>query len=707
MARQNHPFNKWVLHNHVKLNGKTYFLNKLPVEPLKPLAQAPVSQKHLAKSSKVMQTTAGTNVQVDMSGNGYGWLNPMTRKVDRWTGSDVQTGDPRDVILLGYRGEQSDANGSARDICAAEIDVSSGLSAGISGAYIYSGDDGSELNAGINGIGGRYPSVAALEYPFVFFNQYISGDVQTVPAESHPYMITEYGTWLDNGGIWTSPDFQMDVGWLDPDLNDLIAYKVNRLWNGAATVVKDADGVYHWCGVYETWFSDPEKQNYSKQNHKNIMTAYSDVADPTVWTYGWDVGNDPVLIDPNVVTLPRCGISMNSSGFGVIAGPGHLGWHNPDSGYYYDSLYVTYATTYDYGVSWSNWDTVSFVQLGIPAYHHASDSLLWDVTIVGNDTIYTPYEGPTFSGTNFDMSVLVDENNTIYIGFNSLWGKPASNGWYPSPYYSGIWLAKKTETGTWQGSHVAYNNGVYEGDEQISGMSSYFFDTELQVSRDDQGNLYMAWLDRRRTQVEVSRFNRYSDPETYGSDATYKTDIFASHSIDGGSSWSDQINCTDSPSIDEYELSMSPHSANQTARGDYGKIWYSYCIPDTLNGDPATDAYIELANEVWVGEANNFNPPAALEQGVEIVRAYALEQNYPNPFNPTTTIEFIPLRNERATLAVFNTAGQKVATLFNGQVVKGQKYQIIFDGKNFASGIYFYKLQTERGVEIKKMVLMK
>ncbi len=682
----------------------------IPQEPLIPLAKYPV--KNVSKEpKKLMKTTASaTNVYLDRSGHGYGWLNPMTRKLDRWAGTDVQTGDPRDVVLVGYRGEQSDANGSAKDICAAEIDVSGGLSAGISGAYFYTGDDGTELNANMNGIGGRYPSVGALEYPFVYFNQYISGDVQTVPAESHPYMITDYGTWLDNGGIWTTPDFQMDVGWVDPDLSDLPAYQVNRLWNGAVVVVKDANDIYHWCGVYETWFSDLEEQNYNKQNHKNIMTSkFSYDIENGIWniTYGWDEGHDPVLIDPNVVSLPRCGIAMNSSGFGVIAGPGHLGWHDPDSGYYYNRTKITYSITYDYGVSWSEWDTVEFVgELGIPGYIHGEDKwIVWEIN--GTDTTW--YDGPAFVGTNFDMSVMVDDNNTIYVAFNSLWGAypPGSDGWYPNYRYSGVLLARKPEGGSWVGSRIAYNNGIWQGDDYIEGMSNYFFDSECQISRDEQGNIYATWLDRRHNQVQITQFNRYSDPETYGSDATFKTDVYAAHSVDGGDYFSDPINCTDTPSLDEYELSMSIHSANQDSRGDYGKIWYSYSLADTTNGDPATDAYIELPNDLWVGETSQFNPPAAVEPASRIVRSYALKQNYPNPFNPETTIEFVPLKNGKATLKVFNAAGQEIATLFNGQVVKDQKYQIKFDGQNLASGVYFYKLQTKQGVEIKKMVLMK
>ena len=706
------------IHSAAKQKGqplslKVKTVSETPVEPIVPYAKYPIKQsKAEAEPQELMKRTASaTNVYLDRSGHGYGWLNPLARKIDRWTGTDVQTGDTRDVLLIGYRGEQSDGTNQAMDICAAEVDVSAGLASGIGNVYVWEGfgtGGGSwALNNDLGGNGGRYPGVAALEYPFVFFNQYVGTTPTAQAAESHPYMITEYTTWLENGGAWTTPDFQMDNGWLDPDLNDL-PDKVNRLWNGSVTVVKDADGVYHWCGVYETWFSASEEQFFGKQNHKNIMTAYSAPDDPTTWTYGWDVGNDPVLIDPNVVSLPRAGIAMNSNGFGVIAGPGHLGWHDPDSGYYYNETRITYSVTYDYGVTWSAWDTVGMVEdLGIPGYIHAEDKwIIWDIPAPG-DTVW--YDGPAFVGTNFDMSVMVDDNNTIYVAFNSLWGAypPGEEGWYPNYRYSGVLLARKPEGGTWVGSRIAFNNGIWAGDDIISGRSNYFFDSEVQLSMDEQGNIYAAWLDRRHNQVQISNFQKYVDPEEATGYQDFKTDVYAAHSIDGGNYFSEPINCTDTPSLDEYELTMSIHSANQDARGDYGKIWFAYCLADTTVGNPNTDALIELPNDIWIGETSQFNPPAAVEEATPVLRSYALEQNYPNPFNPTTTIEFVPLKNEHATLTVFNTAGQKVATLFDGQVVKGQNYQVQFDAQNLASGVYFYKLQTEHNVEVKKMVLMK
>ena len=160
--------------------------------------------------------------------------------------------------------------------------------------------------------------------------------------------------------------------------------------------------------------------------------------------------------------------------------------------------------------------------------------------------------------------------------------------------------------------------------------------------------------------------------------------------------------------MDEYELNMSKSSANSDVRGNYGKIWYAFCLADTVGADPAHDAYIELTNYDYIGEASNFNEPAAIDNnGNTIVTNYGLQQNYPNPFNPATTIEFTPQKSGKAKLIVYNAAGQQVATLFNGQVQKNTPYRLTFDGSNMASGVYFYKLQMNNKTEIKKMVLIK
>lgn len=85
---------------------------------------------------------------------------------------------------------------------------------------------------------------------------------------------------------------------------------------------------------------------------------------------------------------------------------------------------------------------------------------------------------------------------------------------------------------------------------------------------------------------------------------------------------------------------------------------------------------------------------------------FLLHQNYPNPFNPTTTISFELPKSSRVSLKVFNTLGQVVAILVDGQK-QGGFHQIQWDASNVPSGIYFYLLQAEEYVETKKMVLVR
>jgi hypothetical protein len=85
---------------------------------------------------------------------------------------------------------------------------------------------------------------------------------------------------------------------------------------------------------------------------------------------------------------------------------------------------------------------------------------------------------------------------------------------------------------------------------------------------------------------------------------------------------------------------------------------------------------------------------------------YSLEQNYPNPFNPTTTIKYQIPKSNHVTLKVFDLLGREVATLVDGMLDAGY-YDVNWNAEHFASGIYVYRLQTERFVESKKLILLK
>jgi hypothetical protein len=107
----------------------------------------------------------------------------------------------------------------------------------------------------------------------------------------------------------------------------------------------------------------------------------------------------------------------------------------------------------------------------------------------------------------------------------------------------------------------------------------------------------------------------------------------------------------------------------------------------------------------------------------EVPQDFILYQNYPNPFNPVTTIKFdisAPLyppeggKLRTASLIVYDVLGREAEVLLNEELKPGS-YQVKWDASNYASGVYYYKLQagdpsTSTGQsysETKKMVLLK
>ena len=85
---------------------------------------------------------------------------------------------------------------------------------------------------------------------------------------------------------------------------------------------------------------------------------------------------------------------------------------------------------------------------------------------------------------------------------------------------------------------------------------------------------------------------------------------------------------------------------------------------------------------------------------------FELSQNYPNPFNPTTVINYSLNKDGMTKLVVYNILGQEVKVLLNENMRAGL-HSVPFDASNLTSGVYFYKLQSNNKMEIKKMLLIK
>jgi hypothetical protein len=103
--------------------------------------------------------------------------------------------------------------------------------------------------------------------------------------------------------------------------------------------------------------------------------------------------------------------------------------------------------------------------------------------------------------------------------------------------------------------------------------------------------------------------------------------------------------------------------------------------------------------------------------GLELVRPVEIEfvfsegqltlgNNYPNPYNNQTLIPFVVPESGPVRLDIYNTSGVLIRTLVNENFPTGY-YEVPFNGAGLASGVYFYRLITNQGVLIEKMLLAK
>ncbi|MBI2427669.1 MAG: Ig-like domain-containing protein [Ignavibacteriales bacterium] len=131
--------------------------------------------------------------------------------------------------------------------------------------------------------------------------------------------------------------------------------------------------------------------------------------------------------------------------------------------------------------------------------------------------------------------------------------------------------------------------------------------------------------------------------------------------------------------------------------GAGAKSIYGFAIDankDSIPGDPFTMSF-RTQNQPQSVETNPIQP-----------LVYSMEQNYPNPFNPQTSIDFTIASTGFVTLKVYDIVGREAAILVNGMVAPG-KYSAVWDASAFASGIYFYKLSSEKFTDVKRMILIK
>ncbi|MBE2227667.1 MAG: T9SS type A sorting domain-containing protein [Ignavibacteria bacterium] len=145
--------------------------------------------------------------------------------------------------------------------------------------------------------------------------------------------------------------------------------------------------------------------------------------------------------------------------------------------------------------------------------------------------------------------------------------------------------------------------------------------------------------------------------------------------------------------------------------GNYGEFNASSLIKMSfeLSGLPALpeDYKREYVIEVTGNYINGGNMQDSKKSIQELPLVFRLSQNYPNPFNPITKINYELPKNSVVKIVIYDILGREVTKLVNNELKQAGRYSVEFDGKNYASGVYFYRIEAGSFVQAKKMVLLK
>ncbi len=130
---------------------------------------------------------------------------------------------------------------------------------------------------------------------------------------------------------------------------------------------------------------------------------------------------------------------------------------------------------------------------------------------------------------------------------------------------------------------------------------------------------------------------------------------------------------------------------------------YPYAIQ---NGIAITPTFAIHNNVVVCGTTSTITSIDDGKTGIDLPKSFKMQQNYPNPFNPSSIIQYDIPKTSFVKVSVYDILGREIRVLVNEEKSPG-RYEINFDARGLASGIYFYIIRTGEFTQLKKMILMK
>jgi hypothetical protein len=170
-----------------------------------------------------------------------------------------------------------------------------------------------------------------------------------------------------------------------------------------------------------------------------------------------------------------------------------------------------------------------------------------------------------------------------------------------------------------------------------------------------------------------------------------------------------EVQLSDAASVKDVQTSapegwMSAHNAED------GTLKIAMAGEKALPGGQIATVQLDLSgsDEPFATGTYQVNGSDAKDLTVETIPSeYTLGSNYPNPVKSGTTIDYELKQKSSVTLEVYNTLGQKVATLVDQEKEAGS-YSVSWEaGSDLSSGVYFYRMQAGDFTETKRITVVR